>query len=151
MDELTIKNHKSDIQAILNCLNKVIDNKTKQVELYANSKIWVILLEREKELLSIANQCKENLSFIYDVLDHQLLDSEIIKSNMGSKSYSPRKIVFTGEIGKYRTETHKIKRDFDTLLWVAKNTGSTEREEFLGDCIKKLNYVYSNIAKLEKF
>lgn len=152
MDKLTIKNHKLDIKAMLNCLDKVIEKKTKDVEHYStsNGMLKQIFLDKHKELLSIATQCKENMSFIYDVLDNQLLESEIIPSNYANPFYSPRKIVFLSEIGKYRTETNKIKRDFDTLVRSSRMQGATEREDLFKECVSKLNYVYSNIAKLAK-
>lgn len=152
MDKLTIKKHKLDIEAMLNCLNKAIEKKTKDVELYADSNgmFTQMLLDKSKELLSIATQCKENMSFIYDVLDSQLLESEIIQSNNENSFYSPRKIISLSEIGKYRTETIKIKKDFEALELWAKMERSTEREKLFKECISKLNYVYSNIAKLAK-
>ena len=108
-----------------------------------------MLLDKSKEL-SIATQCKENMSFIYDVLDSQLLESEIIQSNNENSFYSPRKLISLPEIGKYRTETIKIKKDFEALELWAKMERSTEREKLFKECISKLNYVYSNIAKLAK-
>ena len=77
MDKLTIKNHKLDIEAMLNCLDKAIEKKTKDVELYSasNGMFGQMFLDKEKELLSIAMQCKDNMSFIYDVLNNQLLES----------------------------------------------------------------------------
>ena len=152
MDKLTIKKHKMDIEAMLNCLNKAIEKKTKDVELYADSNgmFTQMLLDKSKELLSIATQCKENMSFIYDVLDSQLLESEIIQSNNENSFYSPRKIISLSQIGKYQTETIKIKKDFEALEWWAKMERSTEREKLFKECISKLNYVFSNIAKLEK-
>ena len=151
MDKLTIKKYKLDIEAMFNCLNKAIEKKTKDVERYAasNGMYGQMFYDKEKELLSIANQCKENMSSIYDVLDHQLLDSEILPSNNTLTFYSPRKIGLL-DIGKYRTETNRIKKDFDTLVWWARMRGSVERESFFKECVSKLNYVYSNIAKLAK-
>ena len=152
MDKLTIKNHKQDIESMLNCLDKAIEKKTKDVENYAASSNMLrqMFLDTHKELLSIANQCKENMSFIYDVLDSQLLESEILQSDNVNPFYSPRKIVSISEIGKYRTETIKIKKDFDTLVWSSRIQGFAERETFFKECVSKLNYVYSNIAKLAK-
>ena len=91
MDKLTIKNHKLDIEAMLNCLDKAIEKKTKDVESYAASSNMLrqMFLDKHNELLSIATQCKENISFIYDVLDNQLLESEIIQIQNGlDDSYS---------------------------------------------------------------
>ena len=152
MDKQTIKNHKLDIEAMLNCLDKAIEKKTKDVEHYAasNEALRQMFLDKHEELLSIATQCKENMSFIYDVLDNQLLESEIIQNNNANPFYSPRKIVSLSEIGKYRTETIRIKKDFDSLAWSSRMQGSTERETFFKECVSKLNYVYSNIAKLAK-
>ena len=152
MDKLTIKKHKMDIEAMLNCLNKAIEKKTKDVELYADSNgmLTKMLLGKSKELLSIATQCKENMSFIYDVLDSQLLESEIIQSNNDNSFYSPRKLISLSEIGKYRTEINRIRKDFDTLVWISRMNGSAERESFFKECVSKLNFVYSNIAKLAK-
>ena len=150
MDKLTIKKHKLDIEAMLICLDKAIEKKTKDVERYtSNGTFGQMFYDKEKELLSIAIQCKENMSSIYDVLDNQLLESEIIPSNNTIAFYSPRKISLY-EIGNYRTETNRIKKDFDTLVWYSRMTGSTERETFFKECVSKLNYVYSNIAKLAK-
>ncbi|WP_036911954.1 hypothetical protein [Prevotella sp. FD3004] len=152
MDKHKIKNHKLDIEAMLNCLDKAIEKKAKEVEHYSasNGLTRQMFLDKYKELLSIATQCKENMSFIYDVLDNQLLDSEIIPSNYANPFYSPRKIVFLSEIGKYRTETIRIKKDFESLVWLSKIKGSTERKTLFEECVSKLNYVYSNIAKLAK-
>ncbi len=150
MDKQTVKNYKLDIEAMLKCLDKVIEKKKMAMERYAASKTWQMIFEKENDLLSIAIQCKENMSFIYDVLDNKLLDSEIITSNIANGFYTPREIVFLSEIGEYRTETIKIKKDFDTLGWMARVKGSTERELFFRDCIEKLKYVYSNIAKLSE-
>lgn len=152
MDKLTIKNHKLDIEAMLNCLDKAIEKKTKDVELYSasNGMFGQMFLDKEKELLSIAMQCKDNMSFIYDVLNNQLLESEIIPSNNANPFYSPRKIVSLSEIGKYQTEVIKIKKNFDTLVWCSRMIGATDRETFFNECVSKLNYVYSNIAKLAK-
>ena len=150
MDKLTIKKHKMDIEAMLKCLNLAIERINQNVERYASSgAVGQMFYDKEKELLSIAIQCKENMSFIYDVLDNQLLESEIIPSNNAFTSYSPRKI-YLFEIGKYRTETNRIKKNFDTLVWHSRMIGSTERESFFKECVCKLNYVYSNIAKLAK-
>ncbi|SDH07833.1 hypothetical protein SAMN04487901_1163 [Prevotella communis] len=150
MDKLTIKNRKSDIEAMLNCFNKAIEKKTQSVEHYASSGVFgQMFYDNENELLSIAVQCRDNMSFIYDVLDNKLLESEIIPSNNTSSFYSPRKISLL-EIGKYRTEIIRIKKDFDSLVWYSRISGSTERESFFKDCVSKLNYVYSNIAKLAK-
>ena len=150
MDKQTIKNHKLDIEAMLNCLDKAIEKKTKDVEYYASSNgmLSQMSLDKHKELLSLAKQCKENMSFIFDVLENQLLGSEIIQSNNANPFYSPRKIVFLSEIGKYRTEANRIKKDFDTLVWCSKMNGSTDRESLFKECVSKLNYIYSNIAKL---
>ena len=152
MDKLTIKNHKLDIEAMLNCLDKAIEKKSKDVEYYAasNEMMRQVFLDKYKELLSIATQCKDNMSFIYDVLDNQLLESEIIQSNNTNPFYSPRKIVLLSEIGRYRTETIRIKKDFESLVWISKTKGSTDREAFFKECVSKFNYVYSNIAKLAK-
>ena len=151
MDKLTIKNHKLDIEAMLICLDKAIEKKTKELECYSASKgeFGQMFFNQDKELLSMAMQCKDNMSFIYDVLNNQLLESEIVTSNNANPFYSPRKISLS-EIGKYRTETIKIKRDFETLVWSSKIEGSTERLAFFKECVSKLNYVYSNIAKLAK-
>lgn len=151
MDKLTIKNHKLDIEAMLICLDKAIEKKSKEVECYSASKgmLGQLFLNKEKELLSIAMQCKDNMSFIYDVLNNQLFESEIITNNNANPFYSPRKISLS-EIGKYRTETIRIKKDFESLVWLSKIKGSTERKTLFEECVSKLNYVYSNIAKLAK-
>ncbi len=152
MDKLSIRNHKKDIEAMLNCLDKAIEKKSKDVVFYEASSEMLrqMFLDKHKKLLSIATQCKENMSFIYDVLDNQLLESEIIQSNNSNPFYSPRKIVFLSEIGKYRTETIRIKKDFESLVWLSKIKGSSERKTLFEECVSKLNYVYSNIAKLAK-
>ena len=152
MDKQTIKNYKMDIEAILACLDIAIEKQAKNVERYSvpNSIFGQPFLEKNKELLSVATQCKANLSFIFDVLDNQLLDDEIIQSNNANPFYSPRKIVSLSEIGKYQIEVIKIKKDFDTLVWCSRMKGATDRETFFNECVSKLNYVYSNIAKLAK-
>lgn len=148
MDKHKIKNYKLDIEAMLNCLDKAIEKKNKDVERY--SALKQMFLDKERELLSIATQCKDNMSFIYDVLDNQLLESEIIPSNNANPFYTPRKIVFLSEIGKYRTETNRIKKDFEALVWSSRMQGATEREALFTECVVRLNFVFSNIAKLAK-
>ncbi len=151
MDKLTIKKHKLDIETMLICLDKAIEKKNADIERYAasNGMLKEMFYDKAKVLLSIAIQCKENASFIYDVLDNQLLESEIVHSDNAIAFYTPRKISIF-EIGKYRTETIRIKKDFDTLVWCSKMNGSTERESLFKECVSKLNYIYSNIAKLAK-
>lgn len=151
MDKLTIKKHKLDIEAMLICLDKAIEKKNEDIERYAasNGMLKEMFYDKAKELLSIAKTCRDNASYIYDVLDNQLLESEIIHRDSALVVYSPRKISIS-EIGKYRTETIKIKKDFDTLVWCSKMNGSIERESLFKECVSKLNYIYSNIAKLAK-
>lgn len=152
MDKLKIKNYKLDIEAMLNCLDKAIEKYTKDIERYeaSSEKMRQMFLDKPKELLSIATQCKDNMSFIYDVLDNKLLESEIVPPISVTPFYSPRKIVYLSEIGKYRTETIRIKKDFDTLVRCSRMIGSTDRATYFNECVSKLNYVYSNIAKLAK-
>ena len=152
MDKQTIKNHKLDIESMLKLIEVAIEKQTKGVQRYANfNEIFKqMFLAKHEELLIIATQCKENMAFIYDVLDNQLLESEIIQKTVANPFYSPRKIGFLIDIGKYRTETLKIKRSFESLARFSRMKGASEREVFFKECVSKLNYVYSNIAKLAK-
>lgn len=80
----------------------------------------------------------------------QVLKDYIEQENIQSKasiSYKPRKFTFHSDLGKYQTEVLKAKRVIEHSLRMASVKKDEERINLYQECINKLNYVYSHIAK----
>ena len=104
-----------------------------------------VLLEKKEERYSVLTKCKENLDFVINVLK-EYINQESTQAN-ATLSYKPRKFIFHSDLGKYQTEVIKVKKRIETLRWTASMTGDEEKKALYQECVEKLNYVYSHIAK----
>ena len=136
---------KTDLEAASTLLTRVLNAVNENVQRYENSNnipgqaFYELWFKR----YSVYRECKDNLDFVIAVLKNYL-DTHPEES---SSEYTPRRITSIYDIGKYQTEALKAKRNIDTLLWMAKVRGDENKIKLYQECIEKLNYVYSNIAK----
>ena len=104
-----------------------------------------IMYKKESDRFSVFCQCKDNLDFVIGVLK-SYIDNHQDPSTPKVIYYSPREFTYIYDVGKFQTEVLKAKRNIETLLWIAK-ISKGEEIELYQECIKRLNYVYSHIAK----
>ena len=137
---------KTDLEAASTLLTKVLDSVKESVQRYENSNnipgqaFYELWFKR----YSVYRECKDNLDFVIEVLKNYL-DTHPEESSSG---YTPRKITSIYDIGKYQTEALNAKRSIQSiLLWRARISGDEEKSKVYQECIERLNYVYSHIAK----
>lgn len=138
---------KMDLEAASTLLTKVMENVHESVKRYENRKDFFgeIMYKKESDRFSVFCQCKDNLDFVIGVLK-SYIDNHQDPSMPKVICYSPRKFTYIYDVGKFQTEVLKAKRNIETLLWIAK-ISKGEEIELYQECIKRLNYVYSHIAK----
>ncbi|MBO4641673.1 MAG: hypothetical protein J5661_02295 [Bacteroidaceae bacterium] len=138
---------KMDLEAASSFLNEVLEKSKERMQNEANYKSFLgkAILEKEEERNSVLTTCKENLDFVIDVLK-EYINQESTQPN-STLSYKPRKFILHSDLGKYQTEVIKVKKKIDTLRWTASMTGNEEKKALYQECIERLNYVYSHIAK----
>lgn len=136
---------KMDLEAASTLLTKVLDSVKESVQRYekSNDVFGKTMYEKESKRYSVYRECKDYLDYVIDVLKNYL-DTHPEEASSG---HTPRKITSIYDIGKYQTEALKAKRNINTLLWMAKVRGDENKIKLYQECIEKLNYVYSNIAK----
>ncbi len=147
MRESEKKRYLKNICVIIDYLDEVINESIKQLDLYKNSnpRFSAYFIDPHKERLTIAEQCKENLALVLEVLN-----TEVEAINIDEQKLSffdeQRKIA----PGKFMTEVLSIRESFKTLLPIEKIRHSNKRVALFEDCVKRLNSVYSNIYKVIK-
>lgn len=137
---------KTDLEAASTLLTRVLNAVNENVQRYENSNnipgqaFYELWFKR----YSVYRECKDNLDFVIEVLKNYL-DTHPEESSSG---YTPRKITSIYDIGKYQTEALNAKRNIKSrLLFMASVRGNEEEIKLYQECIEKLNYVYSHIAK----
>ena len=137
---------KTDLEAASTLLTKVLNAVNENVQRYEKSCDFPAqaMHERLFKRYSVYRECKDNLDFVIAVLKNYL-DSHPEESSSG---YTPRKITSIYDIGKYQTETLIAKKNINNiLLWMARLSGDEEGMRLYQECIERLNFVYSHIAK----
>lgn len=137
---------KTDLEAASTLLTKVLNSVNESVKRYENSNNvpGQAMCELYSKRYSVYSKCKDNLDFVIAVLNNYL-DTHPEES---SSRYTPRKITLISDIGKYQKETIIAKRYIENpLLWSARMSRDEEKIKLYQDCIERLNYVYSHIAK----
>jgi len=132
-----------DLKAIIEALDHVEEIEKYHMDLVINKNSFI--LEKYKLNISLANECKEYLSFVVEKLPY--LDSRF--NDMSSMWYAPRKLKFVQDIGKYRTEITKAKRVVDVYVWASRNDPNCENRELPSLCIEKLKAAYNAIIKIK--
>ena len=138
---------KMDLEAASALLTKTLAILNENVQNYENRKddLGKGMYEKYTGNVSILTKCKENIDFVIAVLtDYINQHPESLSKRI---DYTPRKLTFISDIGKYQTEALKAKRLFEPLTRIASYAGDKEKEKLYQECITKLNYVYANIAK----
>ena len=134
---------KMDLEAASTLLTKALTNLNESIQNYTNREGDFCKMMNEKH--SVLTICKENIDFVITIL------TDYINQHPGSSSnrinYTPRKMTFISDLGKYRTEIHKAKQAIELLIWQASMSQDDEKKMLYQECITKLNYVYANIAK----
>lgn len=137
---------KTDLEAASTLLTKVLDSVNESVQRYEKSNdvsgqaFYQLWFKR----YSVYRECKDNLDFVIAVLKNYL-DTHPEES---TSRYTPRKITSIYDIGKYQTETLIAKKNINNiLLWMARLSGDEEGMRLYQECIERLNFVYSHIAK----
>ena len=136
-----------DLETVSLFLSEVLEKEKENVQKNPNytSSIGKALLDKDSEHYSILSTCKDNVDFVI-----QVLKDYIEQENIQSKapfSYKPRKFISHSDLGKHQTEVLKAKRVIDHSLWTASVKKDEERINLYQECINKLNYVYSHIAR----
>lgn len=132
-----------DLKAIIDALDHVEEIEKNHLEQVSNKKSFSI--EKYELNISLAKECKEALSFVVENLPD--LDSRF--NEMSTMWYSPRKIRFVQDIGKYRTEITKAKRAVEVYVWVSRNDPHYENRELPSLCMEKLKAAYNAIIKIK--
>lgn len=138
---------KMDLEAASALLSKAIENLTESIQRCENKNdnLSKRMYEGYATQYAILTTCKGNIEFVIKVL------ADYISQQTGSSSlpisYSPRKLTFLSDIGKYQTETLKAKRAIEHLSWIASMSNDEELHSLCIECVEKLNYVYAHIAK----
>lgn len=135
-----------DLEAASTLLTKVLDSVNETVQRYEknNDVFSKKMYEKSFKRYSVYRECKDNLDFVIAVLKNYL-DTHPEESSSG---YTPRRITSIDDIGKYQTEALNAKREIkSTLLFMARVSGDDEKSKIYQECIDRLNFVYSHIAK----
>lgn len=146
MRESEKKRYVKNIGVIIDYLDKVINESIKQLDLYkhSNPMFSALFIDPHKERLNIAKQCKENLALVLEVL----------KTEVEAISIDEPYLTIDGQRkldrNKFMTEVLSIRDSFKTLLPIEKICPNNKRVVLFEDCVKRLNYVYSNIYKVLK-
>lgn len=146
MRESEKKRYVKNIGVIIDYLDKVINESIKQLDLYkhSNPMFSALFTDPHKERLNIAKQCKENLALV----------QEVLKTEVEAISIDEPYLTIDGQRkldrNKFMTELLSIRDSFKTLLLIEKKCPNNKRVVLFEDCVKRLNYVYSNIYKVLK-
>lgn len=138
---------KMDLEAASALLTKTLAILNENVQNYENRKddLGKGMYEKYTGNVSILTKCKENIDFVIAVLtDYINQHPESLSKRI---DYTPRKLTFISDIGKYQTEAIKAKRIMEHLQWRASMSQDEEKKTLYQECITKLNYVYAHIAK----
>ena len=140
------KRYVKNIGVIIDYLDKVINESIKQLDLYkhSNPMFSALFIDPHKERLNIAKQCKENLALVLEVLNTEVEAISIDEPYLTIDRQ--RKL----DRNKFMTEVLSIRNSFKTLLLIEKICPNNKRVVLFEDCVKMLNYVYSNIYKVLK-
>jgi len=146
MRESEKKRYVKNIGVIIDYLDKVINESIKQLDLYkhSNPMFSALFIDPHKERLNIAKQCKENLALVLEVLNTEVEAISIDEPYLTIDRQ--RKL----DRNKFMTEVLSIRNSFKTLLLIEKICPNNKRVVLFEDCVKRLNYVYSNIYKVLK-
>jgi len=134
---------KMDLEAASTLLTKALTNLNESIQNYTNRKGDFGKIMNEKH--SMLTICKENIDFVITILTDYI--NQHPESSSNRINYTPRKMTFISDLGKYRTEIHKAKQAIELLIWQASMSQDDEKKMLYQECITKLNYVYANIAK----
>lgn len=147
MRESEKKRYIKNIGIIIEYLDKVINESMKQLDLYKNSNpmFSAHFIDPHKKRLNIAKQCKENLALVLEILNTEV---EAISIDEPTLSFLNEQNKFVP--GKFMTEVLSIRDSFKTLLPTERIRPNNKRVALYDDCVKRLNYVYSNIYKVVK-
>ena len=104
-----------------------------------------LFIDPHKLRLTIAEQCKENLTLVLEVLNTEVeainIDEPTLLFLNEQRKFVP---------GKFMTEVLSIRDSFKTLLPTERLLQNNKRVVLFEDCVKRLNSVYSNIHKVIK-
>lgn len=138
---------KMDLEAASALLTKTLAILNENVQNYENRKddLGKGMYEKYTGNVSILTKCKENIDFVIAVLTDYI--NQHPESTSRRIEYTPRKLTFISDIGKYQTEALKAKRLFEPLTRIASYAGDKEKEKLYQECVDRLNYVYAYISK----
>ena len=120
---------KMDLEAASALLTKTLAILNENVQNYENRKddLGKGMYEKYTGNVSILTKCKENIDFVIAVLtDYINQHPESLSKRI---DYTPRKLTFISDIGKYQTEALKAKRLFEPLTRIASYAGDKEKEK----------------------
>ncbi len=143
-----IKRGKLDIETILPYLDVTINNLKLKINCYQDKRDSLGMLPFFAEKIEKALTCKEFLEFVQNVIVNHIDKQQLQAANI--YDYKPKKISSFLEIGKYKREVKILRDAFDTLMWGAKISHKKEDFDIYNECIQKLNFVYNNMASLNK-
>lgn len=138
---------KMDLEAASALLTKTLAILNENAQSYENKKddLGKGMYEKYTGNFSILTKCKEKIDFVIAVLtDYINQHPESLSKRI---DYTPRKLTFISDIGKYQTEATKAKRLFEPLTRIASYAGDKEKEKLYQECVDRLNYVYAYISK----
>lgn len=147
MSESEKKRYIKNISIIIEYLDKVVVDSTNQLDLHKNSNpmFSALFIDPHKLRLTIAEQCKENLTLVLEVLNTEVeainIDEPTLLFLNEQRKFVP---------GKFMTEVLSIRDSFKTLLPTERLLQNNKRVVLFEDCVKRLNSVYSNIHKVIK-
>ena len=144
---IKLDKRKMDLEAASALLTKTLAILNENAQSYENRKddLGKGMYEKYTGNISILTTCKENVDFVIAVLTDYI--NQHPESSSNRINYTPRKMTFISDLGKYRTEIHKAKQAIELLIWQASISQDDEKKMLYQECITKLNYVYANIAK----
>ena len=147
MSESEKKRYIKNISIIIEYLDKVVVDSTNQLDLHKNSNpmFSALFIDPHKLRLTIAEQCKENLTLVLEVLNTEVeainIDEPTLLFLNEQRKFVP---------GKFMTEVLSIRDSFKTLLPTERLLQNNKRVVLFEDCVKRLNSVYSKIHKVIK-
>lgn len=137
-----------DLGAIIDFLNLQIEKDKKRIsdDGSQNGFFRNVFSDLYEQRITIAEDCKEKLVMVKAFLEKFAPDS-YAAANIGN--YATRRLTSRLEILKYRTELTKTKRALETLLFISKTEGDTERRKKCEECLDHLRHVYTALAKIK--
>lgn len=137
--------HRMDSEVASELLTQELNALSKRMQVYETRKdpLGAGLYKRYSKRHFVYKTCKENIDFVINVMNDYISQNPDLSKPI---LYKPS-ITSIYDIGKYQTIALMIKHEFELLLRFLELHWKQEEADLYEECIKRLNYVYSHIAK----